>query len=43
MRSLLLKNMSHQKIYIHFDIVVDVEVYYKPLLNKRSNKSKLFK
>ena len=31
--------MSHLKIFIHFDTVVDDEVFRQPPLNKPSNKT----
>ena len=40
---LLLKNISHQKITLHSDTVVDDDINHQQLLNKPSNKLKLLK
>ena len=40
---LLLKNMFHQKIYIHIVFVVDGEVYHQAFLSKLINNLKLLK
>ena len=40
---LLLKNISHQKITLHSDTVIDGDINHQQLLNKLSNKLKLLK